>query len=610
MTQGAYSPNFYTGNGSTDTYAYTFFISAQANLRVYRTHLTTNVRTLLTLTTDYTVSGVGDVGGGEITLVAGNLSASYSLAIYNAETIEQDTSIRNQGDYLPEVIEDEFDHLVRIDQMQQNELDRSVKLPDDVDPDDFDPKFPSGIVGEASLVPVTNAAGDGWADVDDWPSGASIAAAAANATAAAASASAAALSAAASAVSAGTLSPYGINNLGLSASVATNALTIAITEADGTSTPASGTDSVTIYFRSATLTSGAMTGRNVAAATTLVVPSGATLGHNDGIQEYIHVYAIDNAGTVELAVSSSHHWDEGERHSTSAIGTGSDDAATLYSTAARTNIAIRRIGRIVVTQATAGTWATAIERLDVGFLPGERPIIKAQAANFTAKHGITYLVSSAAARNIQMPTPRAGWYCFIKDSTGEASTNAFTLVRAGSENIETVAANYVLRDQFGFWKVDSNGTNFFVQGPKGLASKFVRVKGTSGQTVPHNVTSWSTVTIDTETADPCSLGTLSSNKVTLGETGRWTVELYINSVEATSYLAVNTRLYNVTAAAVAIAFQDAALDTNVAVDVSHQVESFLVTNAAHEYRLEWKTNAAGTTALTDGEVNLIFRKVE
>jgi len=77
----------------------------------------------------------------------------------------------------------------------------------------------------------------------------------------------------------------------------------------------------------------------------VVAPDGATLGSTTTVAKYFHVYAIDNAGTVELALSGSHLFDEGIVHSTTIINASSDSGSILYSTTARTDVAIRYLGR-------------------------------------------------------------------------------------------------------------------------------------------------------------------------------------------------------------------------------------------------------------------------
>lgn len=174
----------YTGNNTTPTYSYTFKIFAEGDLLVTSMD-TSNVETVLALTTDYTVSGEGDSGGGSITLVAGNLATGYILTIRRVNDIVQETDIRNQGAYYPAVVEDQLDKMVMIDQQQQNEIDRSVKLPESTAVADFDPTLPTDMVDNATATIVINSAGDGF---EIGPTTSTISGATASAAAAAASA--------------------------------------------------------------------------------------------------------------------------------------------------------------------------------------------------------------------------------------------------------------------------------------------------------------------------------------------------------------------------------------------------------------------------------------
>lgn len=131
--------NDYTGNGSTLTYSYNFKIFAASNLLVTVRDTSDNEEFTLALNTDYTVSGAGVSTGGSITLIDLNqewidssnyFSSGYELSIRRILPLEQATDIRNEDDFLPEVIEDQFDKQVMIDQQQQDELDRSLKTPE------------------------------------------------------------------------------------------------------------------------------------------------------------------------------------------------------------------------------------------------------------------------------------------------------------------------------------------------------------------------------------------------------------------------------------------------------------------------------------------------
>ncbi len=92
------------------------------------------------------------------------------------------------------------------------------------------------------------------------------------------------------------------------------------------------------------------------------MPSTATLGTVNAIQSRLVLLAIDNAGTVELAVvniAGGNNLDETTLINTVAIDTASDAANVIYSTTARTGVPFRVVGYVESTQATAGTWATA-----------------------------------------------------------------------------------------------------------------------------------------------------------------------------------------------------------------------------------------------------------
>ena len=117
-----------------------------------------------------------------------------------------------------------------------------------------------------------------------------------------------------------------------------------------------------LNFRNTPLTSGQINTRTVATAISVVVPSTATLGTVSTIQSRLVVIALDNAGTVELAVvniAGGNNLDETTLISTTAISAGATSASVVYSTTARTSLPFRVVGYVESTQATAGTWATA-----------------------------------------------------------------------------------------------------------------------------------------------------------------------------------------------------------------------------------------------------------
>lgn len=137
----------------------------------------------------------------------------------------------------------------------------------------------------------------------------------------------------------------------ITASVASSALTITL-------------NPTTLDFRDSTLGSGTVNTRNLTAAISMVVSSGSTLGTTNAVASRLYVYAIDNAGTVELAVVNAAGGvnlpEAGVVTTTAEGGAGAADSInTVYSTTARTNVPYRFVGIVDSTQATAGTWATA-----------------------------------------------------------------------------------------------------------------------------------------------------------------------------------------------------------------------------------------------------------
>jgi hypothetical protein len=152
------------------------------------------------------------------------------------------------------------------------------------------------------------------------------------------------------------------------ANTPTNGLTIALKQADGTDPGPLHKNKVVAEFRSSTLASGSVVFREVTAALSTVISSGSTAGFFAAMAERLHFYLIDNAGTVELAWSGSETFDEALLHSTTAEGGAgaADSKTTLYSTTARSNVAIRYLGYAVLTEATPGTWVTNPTQIVVG----------------------------------------------------------------------------------------------------------------------------------------------------------------------------------------------------------------------------------------------------
>ena len=121
--------NSYSGNGSTSAFSYTFKIFDDDDVTVIIRTDSTGAETVKTKTTHYTVSGVGNAGGGTITFTSGNIPASGETVL-----LLRNTPLTQATDYTPNdpfpaaTHEDALDKLTLIGQDTQEEVDRSIKL--------------------------------------------------------------------------------------------------------------------------------------------------------------------------------------------------------------------------------------------------------------------------------------------------------------------------------------------------------------------------------------------------------------------------------------------------------------------------------------------------
>lgn len=127
----------YAGNGSQTVFAYTFKVFAASELQVVL-RSAGGVETVQTLTTHYTVSGVGNDAGGNVTMVTAPPTGATLTIVRNVPFVQL-TDLRNQGGFYPEVHERVFDRIVMQTQQLAEEVGRSVKLSvaSPIDPDVF-----------------------------------------------------------------------------------------------------------------------------------------------------------------------------------------------------------------------------------------------------------------------------------------------------------------------------------------------------------------------------------------------------------------------------------------------------------------------------------------
>ena len=158
-----------------------------------------------------------------------------------------------------------------------------------------------------------------------------------------------------------------IYNLSFTATVSGKALTVALKDINGNNPSAASP--ARVGFRSSTLTTGTPVIRSITGVLSVSLSSGSTLGFTAAQAGRIYVWAIDNAGTVELALSRrADTFPEVSLVSTTAEGGagGADSATVMYSTTSRSNVICRCIGYIeITTGATAGEWDNAPTKIQV-----------------------------------------------------------------------------------------------------------------------------------------------------------------------------------------------------------------------------------------------------
>ena len=118
--------NSYSGDGSQTVFPYSFKINAEADIQVI-IRAANGTETVKTLTTDYTVSGVGSASGGNVTMVTAP-TATETLVIRRETTQTQTVDLVENDPFTAETVEGAFDKSIAVSQELQEEVDRSIKL--------------------------------------------------------------------------------------------------------------------------------------------------------------------------------------------------------------------------------------------------------------------------------------------------------------------------------------------------------------------------------------------------------------------------------------------------------------------------------------------------
>ena len=119
----------YAGNGSLTTFAYTFKIFQDSDLLVTLVNDTTGVETTQVLTTDYTVSGAGSAGGGNVTFTTAPASGT-TVKIRRVLPVTQETDYVANDPFPAEAHEDALDKLTMLVQQEAANSDLAIQFPE------------------------------------------------------------------------------------------------------------------------------------------------------------------------------------------------------------------------------------------------------------------------------------------------------------------------------------------------------------------------------------------------------------------------------------------------------------------------------------------------
>lgn len=188
-------------------------------------------------------------------------------------------------------------------------------------------------------------------------------------------------------------------NVGVNATVAASALTIFLTQKDGSSNPSTSINRSRISYHSTTASVGGYVIVDSIATTSTVISAGSTGGSVSGSPVNIFVYALNNAGATEIGWITGRTLDETILHTSTAEGGAgaADSRGVFYSTTARSNVAVRLIGVITATEATSGTWSTAptvISSVNID----ESHFLHTWTSTITAASGTITTVGTVTAR--------------------------------------------------------------------------------------------------------------------------------------------------------------------------------------------------------------------
>lgn len=370
----------YTGNGVTTAFAYSSKFLANADLVVVLVNDTTGVETVKTLTTHYTVTGAG-TSAGTVTMLTAPATGE-TLVIYGDPVISQLVDpVNGDGLDVDVAIEAPLDRLTIIARRLKDIVTRTLRQPEG-DTADID-RLPAK-ADRASNFLAFDADGDpiAAAGTTGVPVSAFMETVLDDTSAAAARTTlgftGAGGTVAIANTASGVLTSFNLVGGYLEWSVSGNALTVAVKANSGSDPSAS--EPVLYAVRDVTAATAAPAYRTLTAALSITVPNTAVLGTFNSTAFRLWAVLFNDAGTdrigvincASLSANAGSGYNVTGIHplagwgiaSSTAVGAGSDSAATFYTGSAVTSKAYAVAGYATWESglATAGTWSAAPTR--------------------------------------------------------------------------------------------------------------------------------------------------------------------------------------------------------------------------------------------------------
>jgi hypothetical protein len=253
---------------------------------------------------------------------------------------------------------------------------------------------------------------------------------------------------------------FGLANCKLVATVAANALTIAIKTAAGNDPSAS--DPVFASFRSSTSANGNYVIRTLTSALSITIPSGATMGAVNSTPFRIWIVLIDDGGTLALGVVNCLVRSTRTIFSLKALATitgelvttAADSAGVVYTTTTTVSVdPFRILGYMTWDSglATVGTWASGPSVIQLAYngmaLPGDvlKSYVTEQLA-YDSNSGTVNITSADTAPTISFGN---AYFAIPTEANSPANVLDHSLILNCSCSVASPVAAWIIWDLTG-----------------------------------------------------------------------------------------------------------------------------------------------------------------